>query len=247
MGRCRICRHSSDLIAAELGLCLECIRLHPQQAAEAAAQVHGRIRGRWGVPAKAPKSGGGIRCDICVNRCRMAEGELGYCGLRQNAEGRLAGVSAARGKLGWETNGAMSERWRRQMLDSALESGGCIKIDLKAWNETLHIALTGVSNRQPLENFKWLAQHAAVRPEPPLLIASTLLVTGYIDAGEVSRIAGFIAALNPDIPYSLLGFHPDYRMKDLAATARKQARECLDAARQAGLRRVHLANMHLIG
>jgi pyruvate formate lyase activating enzyme len=132
------------------------------------------------------------------------------------------------------------------MLDSALESGGCIKIDIKAWNESLHLALTGVSNRQTLANFEWLAQHAAKRPQPPLLIASTLMVPGYIDAEEVASIAEFIAALNPEIPYSLLAFHPDYRMRDLASTSRKQAQACLDSAREAGLQRVKVGNMHLL-
>ena len=364
MGRCKICQDSSVWIASELGLCLACIRSHPRQAVAIATKVHARVRERWGLPPTVPKSKGGAVCDICMNRCQMAEGELGYCGLRHHVAGQMAGVSPVSGKLGWyhdplptncvgdwvcaggtgcghpefacadgpeygyqnlavfphactfhclycqnwhfryhtldentvpveelvnavhekttcichfggdpspqlpyllrasrlarkrntdrilricwETNGAMSERWRRPVLDSAVESGGCIKIDLKAWDENLHLALTGVSNRQSLDNVEWLAKQVPVRPEPPLLIASTLLVTGYVDAREVSRIAGFIAALNPDIPYSLLGFHPDYHMKDLAATSQQQARECLDAARQAGLRRVHLANMHLL-
>ena len=82
----------------------------------------------------------------------------------------------------------MSKRVLKEMADSALESGGCIKIDLKAWSETLHMALTGVNNRQTLANFEWLAQMASSRPEPPLLIASTLMVPGYIDAQEVSLI-----------------------------------------------------------
>ncbi len=149
-------------------------------------------------------------------------------------------------RICWETNGAMSKNHLRAMSDLAMESGGCIKFDLKAWSEALHIALTGVTNRRTLENFEWLVQHADKRTEPPLLIASTLMVPGYIDAREISWIAGFIAKNDPDIPYSLLGFHPDYRMTDLAPTSRDQARECLDAARQAGLRRVKLGNEHLL-
>jgi pyruvate-formate lyase-activating enzyme len=60
-------------------------------------------------------------------------------------------------RICWETNGAMSTPHFRQMADLALESGGCIKIDLKAWNETLHIALTGVTNRQTRANFDRIA------------------------------------------------------------------------------------------
>jgi pyruvate formate lyase activating enzyme len=72
------------------------------------------------------------------------------------------------------------------------------------------------------------------------------MVPGYIDAREVSSIAGFIAAVNPEIPYSLLGFHPAYRMTDLPPSSRRQARECLEAARRAGLSRVKVGNVHLL-
>ena len=72
------------------------------------------------------------------------------------------------------------------------------------------------------------------------------MVPGYIDTQEVGRIAELIESLNPEIPYSLLAFHPEYKMTDLVATSRKQAQECLDAARQAGLRRVRVGNMHLL-
>ena len=158
---------------------------------------------------------------------------------REDAQGRIL-------RICWETNGAMSKPLLKKMSALALESGGCIKFDLKAWNEGLHLALTGVTNRRTLANFKWLAQRAASRPAPPLVIASTLMVPGYIDAREVSSIAGFIAAIDPEIPYSLLAFHPEYHMKDLRATTREQAQACLNAARQAGLLKVRVGNMHLL-
>jgi pyruvate formate lyase activating enzyme len=158
---------------------------------------------------------------------------------REKNEGRVL-------RICWETNGAMSQRLIDDVVESALVSGGCIKIDLKAWNENLHIALTGVGNHRTLENFKRLAELIPSRPDPPLLIASTLMVPGYIDAREVQDIARFIKSLNRDIPYSLLAFHPEYKMTDLAATSLEQANECLDAARQAGLRRVRVGNMHLL-
>jgi len=149
-------------------------------------------------------------------------------------------------RICWETNGAMSKKLIEDVVDSALLSGGCIKFDLKAWNENLHISLTGITNRRTLENFERVAKWIPSRSEPPLLIASTLMVPGYIDAQEIGGIAEFIASLDPEIPYSLLAFHPDYKMTDLAASSRNQARECLDAARRAGLRRVRVGNTHLL-
>ena len=78
------------------------------------------------------------------------------------------------------------------------------------------------------------------------MIAGTLMVPGYIDAQEVVQIAEFIAALNPDIPYSLLAFHPQSHMSDLPPTSRRQAHACLKAARKAGLKRVRVGNEHLL-
>jgi pyruvate formate lyase activating enzyme len=79
----------------------------------------------------------------------------------------------------------------------------------------------------------------------PLLIASTLLVPGYIDAEEVKAIASFIADLDLNIPYALLGFHGDFLMTDLPTTSWKQAETCLEAVKAAGLKRVRLGNIHI--
>jgi pyruvate formate lyase activating enzyme len=135
----------------------------------------------------------------------------------------------------------------RQAADIALHSGGCIKFDLKAWDERVHIALCGVSNKRTLENFQLLAEYARERPSPPFLVASTLLVVGYIDMKEVSQIAQFISSLNPDIPYYLLAFYPQFMMHDMPTTSRRHAEECLAAAKARGLKRVRVGNARLLG
>lgn len=149
----------------------------------------------------------------------------------------------------WETNGSMNPGLLKSMAKLSFESGGCVKIDLKAWDNGVHYALCGVSNRQTLSNFKLLAEYRDERKgaNPPLFIASTLLVPGYIDENEVRNIARFIASLDHDIPYSLLGFHPHFQMEDLPRTSRKHAERCLKAAKEAGLRRVRIGNIHLLG
>ncbi|GAB4344760.1 MAG: radical SAM protein [Candidatus Abyssubacteria bacterium] len=149
-------------------------------------------------------------------------------------------------RICWETNGSMNPAMLHTMASLSLESGGCIKFDLKAWDENLHVALCGVSNRQTIENFGLLARMTRSRPEPPPLIASTLLVPGYVDEEEVSRIAAFIAGIDCVIPYSLLAFHPQFMMDDLPITSRIHAERCREAALAAGLQRVHIGNVHLL-
>jgi len=150
-------------------------------------------------------------------------------------------------RICWETNGAMNPYFLEKMADLSLKSGGCIKFDLKAFDENLNIALCGVTNKRTLRNFEMLSEIAKTRPDPPFLIASTLLVPGYVDKEEVSKIAGFIASLDKDIPYALLGFHPQFLMTDLPTTSRIHAEQCKLAAERAGLRNVRIGNIHLLG
>lgn len=149
-------------------------------------------------------------------------------------------------RICWETNGGMNQNLLKRMADYSLKSQGIIKFDLKAFGQNLHLALCGVSNRQTLENFKFLAKEYLPKAKKPFLVASSLLVPGYIDQKEISQIAKFIAKLNPEIPYSLLGFYPHFLMSDLPLTSKKEALACQKVAFEAGLKNVHLGNIHLL-
>jgi pyruvate formate lyase activating enzyme len=146
----------------------------------------------------------------------------------------------------WETAGTSNPRLLDCAVGLSLESGGCIKFDLKAYDENLHVVLTGGSNQRTLENFARAARRAGERPEPPLVVASTLLVPGYLEAEEVGRIAGFIAGIDRNIPYALLAFAPHFRMSDLPRTSVAHAMEAETAARRAGLTHVRVGNRHLL-
>jgi pyruvate formate lyase activating enzyme len=146
-------------------------------------------------------------------------------------------------RICWETNGSMNATLLNEMMDLSIKSGGCVKFDLKAMGAKIHYALCGVDNRQTFENFAIAAKRISERPEPPPLIASTLLVPGYVGIHEVEAIASFIANFDPNIPYALLGFHGDFLMTDLPSTSWKQAEECFESAKATGLRRVRIGNI----
>ncbi len=346
--QCGICGQKSPLIAATLSVCTDCIRQRPEQAQAALRAAQQTSRQEFGLPVLPPTSGD-VECPLCVNACRMAEGERGFCNLRLARDGRLVhlagtpakgilrwyfdplptncvadwvcegshqrgrnnlavfygactfnclycqnwhfrqmdpagpGMSAQeladcadartfcvcyfggdptpqmphalatsrllarRGiRICWEANGSMHPRLLERAVRLSLETGGCVKFDLKAFDDHLHQALTGVTNERTLENFARAASYISQRPNPPLLVASTLLVPGYVDADEIGRTARFIADLNPDIPYSLLGFHPHFFMPHLPRTSVRHAQEAEAAARAAGLTRVRVGNRHLL-
>ena len=364
MAACSLCNITSPHISEELGVCVNCIRERAADALLLAIKTHAKSRAAFGLPEEPPKDAEGVSCNMCVNECRIPENKAGYCGLRINEGGKIAGVSADKGKLSWyhdslptncvgdwvcpggtgigypkyaychgpergyknlavffhactfnclfcqnwhfkretfkanthsvsdlvhdvdertscicyfggdpaaqlsfslrasrlaleenkgrilrvcwETNGSMHGSMLDQMIDIALASGGCIKFDLKAWNENLHRALTSVTNTRTLENFRRAGEKIYRRPSPPLLIASTLLVPGYIDEHEIRNIAKFIASIYPDIPYSLLAFHPHFYMSDMPFTSRALAYRCRSIAHEEGLKNVRIGNLHLL-
>ena len=150
-------------------------------------------------------------------------------------------------RICFEWNGCGNVNLVRRAAEISLESGGNIKFDLKCFTPGLSLALSGVPNERAYRNFEMIAEeYYPKRPELPVLTATTLMVPGYVDAAEVDAIAGFIADLDPSIPYSLLSFHPDYHMADLPYTSLGQAIECYNAAKR-HLERVHMGNLHILG
>jgi pyruvate formate lyase activating enzyme len=345
-----LCGTTDRPVAAHLGFCLNCIRSHPDVVGPAADEAHAIVRRDFDLPPVPPRADQGIRCGLCVQDCIIAEGERGYCGLRE-VEGdklrHLGGTPAAglfhwyrdrlptncvaewvcagsrqRGKhnlavfyqtctfdclycqnwhyrevdarhserlsaaglaavandrtycvcyfggdpasqmphalatsrrlaergvvICWETNGSAIPRLMDRAVELSLSTGGCVKFDLKAHDPALHRTLTGATNDHTLENFSRAAARFSERPDPPLVIASTLLVPGYVDDQEVGRIARFIAGLDPRIPYALLAFAPHFALYDLGYTTRRQAEAAEAAARAAGLTRVRIGNRHLL-
>ncbi len=150
-------------------------------------------------------------------------------------------------RICWETNGSMNRRFLKEAINLSLETGGIIKFDLKAFSPGIHLALTGSGNERTLENFKFTAQYMEKRKTPPLLVASTLLVPGYVDEYEIGQISTFIASLNRDIPFALLAFHPEFLMRDLPVTLKSQAEKAFEIAKDAGLTNVRIGNLHLLG
>ncbi|MGA2937067.1 MAG: radical SAM protein [Syntrophobacteraceae bacterium] len=163
---------------------------------------------------------------------------LSHAARKRNPDGIL--------RICWETNGALHPSGLKEMTRLSMQSGGCVKIDLKAWNPGTHRALCGCENSKILDNFARAAEWSSERPSPPALVASTPLIPGYINEDEVYGLASFIAGINPDIPYALLALAPQFVMDDSPTTSAAQAHACLGAAKQAGLTRVRLGNEHLL-
>ncbi len=146
----------------------------------------------------------------------------------------------------WETNGLMNKKFLEKAVEISLISGGNIKFDIKAYDKVLYKVLTGVDNKQLFKNIKIAAKRFEEREEVPLVVASTLVIPGYIDEEEIRKIAKFLAKINPKIPYRLLAFYPHYLMNDLPPTSKEHMMKCYYAAKQE-LENVSIGNYWLLG
>lgn len=145
-----------------------------------------------------------------------------------------------------ETNGNANPNILEKFTELSLCSGGNIKFDLKFWNEALNEAITGVRNKKTKENFEKMGKFHEQKKELPFLTASTLMIPGYIDEEEIKGIAGFIASVDKEIPYSLLAFYPHFDFRDLPLTKKEDALRFKKVAEEQGLKNVRIGNIHLL-
>jgi len=146
----------------------------------------------------------------------------------------------------YETNGNISKKWLSKITSVVENTGGTFKFDIKTVSPELYRVLTGVSNSVMLRNFMELAAMKRDRTGE-FLVASVLLVPGYVDITEVRKICRFIAENDPTIPTALLGFYPHHAMSDLPRTSRAHAQASLEVANEEGLTNVRIGNLGLLG
>lgn len=77
-----------------------------------------------------------------------------------------------------------------------------IIFSIKAISEQLHREYTGRANIKALHNFRNIYQAGKK------LQVESVLIPGYIDKGEIERIAAFVSSVDPSIPYRIDAYLP---------------------------------------
>ncbi len=110
------------------------------------------------------------------------------------------------------------------------------KIDLKSFDPKRYRALGGV-----LENV--VEGIRMVHARGLWLEIVTLLVPGFNDSEEeIGPIARFISSVNPDIPWHVTAFHPEYKMTAPGRTVSAKLVRAAEIGAAAGLRFVYAGN-----
>jgi pyruvate formate lyase activating enzyme len=101
--RCEVCGKEATDIPVTLKVCAVCVRERFEDARPHIEAAHAQVRRRYGLPPKPPNDPKGVRCGGCGNDCRIPAGEKGFCGVVENAGGKLARISGTpdRGLLTW--------------------------------------------------------------------------------------------------------------------------------------------------
>lgn len=91
--KCVVCGKKSPLISSILQVCVDCIRNRFSEAIKYIEKAHEKSRSMFGLPINPPNNENGIKCGLCGCNCKLGLGDVGYCGLVMNKDGKLVRIS----------------------------------------------------------------------------------------------------------------------------------------------------------
>jgi len=132
------------------------------------------------------------------------------------------------------TNGYVAS----QPLTDSAKNLLAANVDLKSFSDDFYKKVCGASLQPVLDTIRRLHELGV------WIEVTTLLIPGLNDdRTELASLAGFIASVDPAIPWHLSRFHPDNEMVDRAATPLATISAAREIGRQKGLRYVYSGNV----
>ena len=125
-----------------------------------------------------------------------------------------------------------------QNLDYLQTSGvDAFWLDIKAFDSENHKWLTGCSNERILKLPEEILKRDFV------LEVLSLYIPGVVEADELEKIARLLRAVDREIPFTLLAFFPEYRMKDYRSPTVKEMVAACQRVKATGLKNIRLGNL----
>jgi pyruvate formate lyase activating enzyme len=133
------------------------------------------------------------------------------------------------------SNGYMSQA-ALDMLEPYLDG---INVDLKAFSETFYREQCQARLEPVKRNIAHIARQTGIWIE-----ITTLLIPGLNDAeDELRAMATWLAEVDPEMPWHVTAFHPDYEMLDRPRTSQRALARAYEIGKQAGLHYVYVGNV----
>ena len=86
---------------------------------------------------------------------------------------------------------------------------------------------------------------AEIKARGFVLEVLSLYIPGWVETDQIAKIAAELASVDAGIPFTILAFFPEYRMRDVPSPTMWQMMDAYNAAKDAGLRKIRLGNVHL--
>jgi pyruvate formate lyase activating enzyme len=128
------------------------------------------------------------------------------------------------------------------MTSEALETIGpyldACNVDLKSFNE-------GYYKRMCKARLKPVLDSIHLMKQLNIWVEITTLVVPDENDGEeeLSNIAGFISEVDPEIPWHISRFHPDYKLTNKSPTSLAVLRKAFSLGKKAGLQYIYIGNV----
>jgi pyruvate formate lyase activating enzyme len=124
-----------------------------------------------------------------------------------------------------------------QNLDTLKEAGvDSFWLDIKAHDATDHKWLTGCFNRNILKLPEEIVRRGFV------LEILSLYIPGLVETPQLKKIAQLIFDVDPEIPFTILAFSPEYQMRRYRSPKTSEMVEAYFAVTGTGLMNVRLGN-----
>ena len=125
-----------------------------------------------------------------------------------------------------------------QNLDYLQGSGvDAFWLDIKAFDGKKHKWLTGCSNKNILK------LPAEILKRNFVLEVLSLYIPDLVEADDLEKIARLLAGVDRAIPFTILAFFPEYRMKDFKSPTVQEIVGAYEKAKATGLQNIRLGNL----
>lgn len=110
-------------------------------------------------------------------------------------------------------------------------------LDIKAWDNEIHKKLTGCENTWILKLPEEILKRDFV------LEVLSLYIPGWVEIDQIQKIAKHLAKIDPEIPFTILAFFGEYKLKNVRSPNLKEMLEAYQVSKEAGLKNIRLGNI----